>query len=70
MLNSIEVIKIKNFKFNDEKNRNVKNQDVLLSIDNVFRFVKARVEVSDLFCRMLSTVGYQITLVAETGTLQ
>jgi len=45
-------------------------QDVLLFIDNVFRFVQAGAEVSALLGRMPSAVGYQPTLATEMGTLQ
>ena len=50
--------------------RVVKNQDVLLFIDNVFRFVQAGSEVSTLLGRMPSAVGYQPTLAEEMGQLQ
>jgi len=50
--------------------RDVKNQDVLLFIDNVFRFVQAGSEVSTLLGRMPSAVGYQPTLADEMGELQ
>ncbi len=50
--------------------RDVKNQDVLLFIDNVFRFVQAGSEVSTLLGRMPSAVGYQPTLAEEMGQLQ
>ncbi|HNW11434.1 MAG TPA: F0F1 ATP synthase subunit beta, partial [Candidatus Rifleibacterium sp.] len=45
-------------------------QDVLLFIDNIFRFVQAGSEVSSLLGRMPSAVGYQPTLANEMGTLQ
>ena len=45
-------------------------QDVLLFIDNIFRFVQAGSEVSALLCRMPSAVGYQPTLATEMGELQ
>ncbi|PCI32232.1 MAG: F0F1 ATP synthase subunit beta [Elusimicrobia bacterium] len=50
--------------------RDQKGQDVLLFIDNVFRFVLAGCEVSALLGRMPSAVGYQPTLTTEVGTLQ
>ena len=50
--------------------RDVKNQDVLLFIDNIFRFVQAGSEVSALLGRMPSAVGYQPTLENELGELQ
>lgn len=50
--------------------RDDKGQDVLLFIDNVFRFVLAGAEVSALLGRMPSAVGYQPTLTTEVGTLQ
>ncbi len=50
--------------------RDVKNQDVLLFIDNIFRFVQAGQEVSTLLGRMPSAVGYQPTLADEMGYLQ
>ena len=50
--------------------RDVKNQDVLLFIDNIFRFVQAGSEVSALLGRMPSAVGYQPTLANELGELQ
>ena len=50
--------------------RDVQNQDVLLFIDNIFRFVQAGSEVSTLLGRMPSAVGYQPTLADEMGTLQ
>ena len=49
--------------------RDVKNQDVLLFIDNIFRFVQAGSEVSTLLGRMPSAVGYQPTLADEMGEL-
>ena len=45
----------------------VKNQDVLLFIDNIFRFTQAGSEVSALLGRMPSAVGYQPTLATEMG---
>src|SRR3546814_683352 len=50
--------------------RDVRNQDVLLFIDNIFRFVQAGSEVSTLLGRMPSAVGYQPTLADEMGVLQ
>jgi len=50
--------------------RDVNNQDVLLFIDNIFRFVQAGSEVSALLGRMPSAVGYQPTLSTEMGGLQ
>jgi len=50
--------------------RDVNNQDVLLFIDNIFRFVQAGSEVSALLGRMPSAVGYQPTLATEMGVLQ
>ncbi len=50
--------------------RDVKNQDVLLFIDNIFRFVQAGSEVSALLGRLPSAVGYQPTLADEMGELQ
>lgn len=50
--------------------RDVKNQDVLLFVDNIFRFVQAGSEVSTLLGRMPSAVGYQPTLADEMGQLQ
>ena len=50
--------------------RDVKHQDVLLFIDNIFRFVQAGSEVSALLGRMPSAVGYQPTLATELGELQ
>jgi F-type H+/Na+-transporting ATPase subunit beta len=50
--------------------RDVKSQDVLLFIDNIFRFVQAGSEVSTLLGRMPSAVGYQPTLADEMGELQ
>ncbi len=50
--------------------RDVQNQDVLLFIDNIFRFVQAGSEVSTLLGRMPSAVGYQPTLADEMGDLQ
>ena len=50
--------------------RDVNHQDVLLFIDNIFRFVQAGSEVSSLLGRMPSAVGYQPTLANELGELQ
>ncbi|MGH9095113.1 MAG: F0F1 ATP synthase subunit beta, partial [Acidimicrobiales bacterium] len=50
--------------------RDVKDQDVLLFVDNIFRFVQAGSEVSTLLGRMPSAVGYQPTLADEMGELQ
>ena len=50
--------------------RDVKHQDVLLFIDNIFRFVQAGSEVSALLGRMPSAVGYQPTLANDVGELQ
>ena len=50
--------------------RDVKHQDVLLFIDNIFRFTQAGSEVSALLGRMPSAVGYQPTLATELGALQ
>ena len=50
--------------------RDEKNQDVLLFIDNIFRFTQAGSEVSALLGRMPSAVGYQPTLATEMGNLQ
>ena len=50
--------------------RDVEHKDVLLFIDNIFRFVQAGSEVSSLLGRMPSAVGYQPTLANEMGALQ
>ena len=50
--------------------RDVEGQDVLLFIDNIFRFTQAGSEVSALLGRMPSAVGYQPTLATEMGALQ
>ncbi len=50
--------------------RDVENQDVLLFVDNIFRFTQAGSEVSALLGRMPSAVGYQPTLATEMGELQ
>ncbi|MFT5369086.1 MAG: F-type H+-transporting ATPase subunit beta [Candidatus Latescibacterota bacterium] len=53
-----------------ENFRDEHGQDVLLFIDNIFRFILAGAEVSALLGRMPSAVGYQPTLATEMGTLQ
>jgi F-type H+-transporting ATPase subunit beta len=50
--------------------RDVEGQDVLLFVDNIFRFTQAGSEVSALLGRMPSAVGYQPTLATEMGALQ
>ncbi len=50
--------------------RDINNQDVLLFIDNIFRYVQAGSEISALMGRMPSAVGYQPTLSTELGQLQ
>lgn len=50
--------------------RDIQNQDVLLFIDNIFRFIQAGSEVSALLGRMPSAVGYQPTLANDLGLLQ
>jgi len=50
--------------------RDEQNQDVLMFIDNIFRFTQAGSEVSALLGRMPSAVGYQPTLATEMGTMQ
>merc|ERR1711990_609303 len=50
--------------------RDINKQDVLLFIDNIFRFTQAGSEVSALLGRMPSAVGYQPTLATEMGALQ
>lgn len=50
--------------------RDVEHQDVLLFIDNIFRFIQAGSEVSSLLGRMPSAVGYQPTLATDLGQLQ
>ena len=50
--------------------RDEQNQDVLLFVDNIFRFTQAGSEVSTLLGRMPSAVGYQPTLASEMGELQ
>jgi len=53
-----------------ESFRDIEGQDVLLFIDNIFRFTQAGSEVSALLGRMPSAVGYQPTLASEMGALQ
>ena len=53
-----------------ENFRDKEGQDVLLFIDNIFRFTQAGSEVSALLGRMPSAVGYQPNLASEMGTLQ
>jgi F-type H+-transporting ATPase subunit beta len=50
--------------------RDVERQDVLLFIDNIFRYIQAGSEVSALLGRLTSAVGYQPTLAAEVGALE
>jgi len=50
--------------------RDVEHQDVLLFIDNIFRYIQAGSEVSALLGRLTSAVGYQPTLATEVGTLE
>merc|ERR1712214_115690 len=50
--------------------RDVNGQDVLLFVDNIFRFTQAGAEVSSLLGRIPSAVGYQSTLEWEIGTVQ
>jgi F-type H+-transporting ATPase subunit beta len=50
--------------------RDVKNQDVLFFVDNIFRFTQAGAEVSALLGRIPSAVGYQPTLASEMGAMQ
>ena len=50
--------------------RDVQNQDVLLFVDNIFRFIQAGSEVSALLGRIPSAVGYQPTLTTDVGALQ
>src|SRR3546814_10739910 len=54
----------------DEKDASGKGKDVLLFIDNIYRYTLAGTEVSALLGRMPSAVGYQPTLAAEMGVLQ
>ncbi len=56
--------------FRDEKDEHGKGKDVLLFIDNIFRFTQAGSEVSTLLGRMPSAVGYQPNLADEMGVLQ
>jgi F-type H+/Na+-transporting ATPase subunit beta len=56
--------------FRDEKREGERGRDVLLFIDNIYRYTLAGVEVSALLGRMPSAVGYQPTLAEEMGTLQ
>lgn len=56
--------------FRDEKDENGKGRDVLLFIDNIYRYTLAGTEVSALLGRMPSAVGYQPTLAEEMGRLQ
>ncbi len=50
--------------------RDVEHQDVLLFIDNIYRYTLAGMEVSALLGRMPSAVGYQPTLATEVGELE
>lgn len=56
--------------FRDEKDENGKGRDVLLFVDNIYRYTLAGTEVSALLGRMPSAVGYQPTLAEEMGILQ
>lgn len=56
--------------FRDEKSESGKGRDVLLFIDNIYRYTLAGTEVSALLGRMPSAVGYQPTLAEEMGVLQ
>ena len=56
--------------FHDEKDENGKGRDVLLFVDNIYRYTLAGTEVSALLGRMPSAVGYQPTLAEEMGLLQ
>jgi F-type H+-transporting ATPase subunit beta len=56
--------------FRDEKDENGKGRDVLLFVDNIYRYTLAGTEVSALLGRMPSAVGYQPTLAEEMGLLQ
>ena len=56
--------------FRDEKDESGKGRDVLLFIDNIYRYTLAGTEVSALLGRMPSAVGYQPTLAEEMGRLQ
>ena len=57
-------------RFRDEKDASGKGKDVLLFIDNIYRYTLAGTEVSALLGRMPSAVGYQPTLAGEMGALQ
>lgn len=50
--------------------RDYQNKDVLLFVDNIFRFTQAGAEISALLCRIPSAVGYQSTLATDMGELQ
>ena len=56
--------------FRDEKDENGRGRDVLLFVDNIYRYTLAGTEVSALLGRMPSAVGYQPTLAEEMGVLQ
>ena len=56
--------------FRDQKDENGKGRDVLLFVDNIYRYTLAGTEVSALLGRMPSAVGYQPTLAEEMGRLQ
>jgi len=56
--------------FRDEKDESGKGKDVLLFVDNIYRYTLAGTEVSALLGRMPSAVGYQPTLAEEMGVLQ
>ena len=56
--------------FRDEKDENGRGKDVLLFVDNIYRYTLAGTEVSALLGRMPSAVGYQPTLAEEMGVLQ
>ena len=56
--------------FRDQGGKDGKSSDILLFIDNIFRFVQAGSEVSSLLGRMPSAVGYQPTLATDVGELQ
>lgn len=56
--------------FRDEKDESGKGRDVLLFVDNIYRYTLAGTEVSALLGRMPSAVGYQPTLAEEMGVLQ
>ena len=57
-------------RFRDEKDESGKGRDVLLFVDNIYRYTLAGTEVSALLGRMPSAVGYQPTLAEEMGVLQ